>query len=78
MPRFFPTLKNFTKIATFAASGGFLKYQTSMLYIPKPLYGLQECFKFSPKKKLHKKNVCKTLKSYRITLKKVLTYYNAW
>ena len=40
-------LKNFTKLPTLSASGGFKNLFAYMLNIPKSLYDLQEYFRFS-------------------------------
>ena len=48
MPRFFPTLKKFTKVATLAASGGFFNFCLAhILCIPKYLNDLHKYCKFS-------------------------------
>ena len=58
MPRFFNNLKNFTEVATLAASGEFF-VKALMLYTSKSLYNLQEYFRLPPKFVNIMKNVCK-------------------
>ena len=53
----FLKLKNFTKLPTLSASGGFKNLFAYMLNIPKSLYDLQEYFRFSQKKLDHEKCV---------------------
>ena len=59
MPRGFATLKNFAKVTTLAASGGFFLGQAYMLYTSKSLYDRHKYFRFSPKIFDIMKNLCK-------------------
>ena len=79
MPMFFLTLKNFTKVATLAASDGFLFDFFFFFYIYiKPTcctyQNLCMTFRIFSQKKIHiMKSVFKILKCYGITFSQILT-----